>query len=153
MLIDDPVLADDDLGVNARLVDVAQYFSHPAERAARGSWPARNLDQNHLPGFCLALFAVRYVHVHDQASVERHHEAKIGAVLIELADDRAGPALQDAYDASFGASVAADAFDARDHPVAVHRLIEVAPGDVEVAFPPVSATPSGERNRTPAGGS
>ena len=48
------------------------------------------------------------------------------------ADDRRRAAFQDAEDASFGAAIG-DAFDARDDAVAVHGLIQVAAGDVDVA--------------------
>ena len=36
VLVGDAVLADDDLGVDAGLVDVAEHFDDAAERAARG---------------------------------------------------------------------------------------------------------------------
>ena len=43
-----------------------------------------------------------------------------------------GAALEDAHDPSFGA-VAADPLDPRDDAVAVHRLVQVAAGDVKIA--------------------
>ena len=73
-------------------------------------------------------------------------------VDVVAADDRARAALEDAEDAPFGA-VVADPLDARDDAVAVHRLIEVAAGDVDVAGRPLPAAGRARRSRSPAGGS
>ncbi len=71
--------------------------------------------------------------VHDQAPIERHDEPGAGAVALEASDDGRRAALEDADDASFGAAVG-DALDPRHDAVAVHRLVQVAAGDVDVAL-------------------
>ena len=75
---------------------------------------------------------MRDLDVHDQAPVEGDDEAHAGVVHVEAADDASGAALEDADDAPFGAAVR-DPLDARHDAVAVHRLIQVAAGDVDVA--------------------
>ena len=130
--VGDAVLADDDLGVDARLVDVAEHLEHLADRSARRRRPAGDVDRDHVVRLRVALLAGRDLDVHDQPPVEGHDEARAGAVGLEAADDRRRAALEDAQDASFRALVG-DALDARDHAVAVHRLIQVAARDVDVA--------------------
>ena len=80
----------------------------------------------------VALIAGRNLHVHDQPAIERHDEAGARAVGFEAADNRRRAALEDAQDAAFRAAVR-HALDARDDAVAVHRLIQIAAGDVDVA--------------------
>ena len=69
---------------------------------------------------------------HDQPAIEPHDESAARAIGLEPADDRCRAAFQDAEDASFGAAIG-DAFDARDDAVAVHGLIQVAAGNVDIA--------------------
>ena len=77
------------------------------------------------------MLAGRNLHVHDQPAIERHDEPDARLVHVEPAHDGGGPALQDADDAPFGAIVARP-LDARDDPIAVHGLIQVAPGDIQI---------------------
>jgi hypothetical protein len=70
--------------------------------------------------------------VHDQPPVERHHESHSGFIDVETADGVAGTALEDAHNPPLGATIC-DALDAGDDAIAMHRLIQIAAGDVDVA--------------------
>jgi hypothetical protein len=50
VLVGNPVLADDDLGVDARLFDVAEHLRDAAERPAGRRRPARDVDDHHVAG-------------------------------------------------------------------------------------------------------
>ena len=67
------VLADDDLRVDARRVDVAQHVGDPPDRAASLGRPPRQLDGDHLARRSTALLAGRDDDIHEHAAVERHH--------------------------------------------------------------------------------
>ena len=134
VLVGDAVLTDDDLVVDARLVDVSEHLGYAAERAARGRRPAGNLDDHHVAWLGVQKLVPRHLHIHDQAAIERHDESFSAAVVgVKTSDDRCGPALEDPEDPPFGALVRVS-FKARDDAVAVHRLIQIAAGDVQVAF-------------------
>ena len=152
VLVGDAELADDDLVVHARLVDVAQHFEDPPERPARGGRPPRDLDDDHVRRLRLGLLARRDLDVHDHPAVERHDETEARRVHVVAPDHSGRTALENPEDAAFGALVA-DAFDPRDHAVAVHGLIEVAAGDVDVALRRPRAGDRGRRSRTLEGGS
>ena len=94
--------------------------------------------------------SLRDLHVHDQPAIERHDEARARLVDVEAADDRLRPALEDPDDAPFGAVLVGPLLDARDDAVAVHRLIQVAAGDVDVARHPLDR-PSGTTKPNPRG--
>ena len=132
VLVGQAEFPDDDLVVDAGLVDVAEHFGDPAERPARRGRPSGDLDDDHVAGLRVQVLVRRDLDVHDQPPVERHHEADAHAVQVEPADDRLGAAFEHAHDSPLGA-VAADPLDTRDDAVAVHRLVQVAAGDVEVA--------------------
>jgi hypothetical protein len=131
VLVGDAVLANDDFGIDAGFVDVAEHFDHASERTARGRGPAGDLDGHHVTGLRIGAVARRNVHVHDDAAVERHHEAEPGLVHVKPADNGRAAALEDPDDASLGALVG-HALDARDDAIAVDGLIQVAAGDVQV---------------------
>jgi hypothetical protein len=126
------VLADDDLGVDARLVDVAKHFDDAAERASRGRRPARNFDDDHVPALRAVALVARNQHVHDEPAIEWDEEPHARFVDVVAADDPRRSAFKDADDASFGA-VAAGPLDARDNAIAMHRLVQVCPRDVDIA--------------------
>ena len=129
---DDAVLPQDDLGVDPRLVDAAEHFDHPSDRTARGGRPLGDLDGHHVARACVLALAGGNLHVHDQAAVERHHEAPARFVDVEPAHRIAGAALENPHDPAFGAAVG-NPFYPGDDAVAVHGLIEVAAGDVDIA--------------------
>ena len=108
-------LPDDDFCVDTLLVDVAEHFGDPSDRAARGRWPTRNLHDHHLAGFGLGRLSRWDVHIGQNPAIERLHEPEIGIIAIEAADNGR-----------------AAAFDAHEHAVAVHRFLDVAGGDVHV---------------------
>ena len=130
--VGDAVLADDDLGVDAGRVDVADDLDDLADRSARRRRPARDRGRDHVVRLGVALVARRNLDVHDQPAIEWDDEAGAGAVSLEAADDRRRAALEDPQDPAFRAFVR-HALDARDDAVAVHGLIEIAAGDVDVA--------------------
>ena len=70
--------------------------------------------------------------VHDQPAVERHDESHAGIVDVEAADGVARAALEDADDPAFRAAVG-DPLDAGHDAIAMHRLIQIAAGNVDVA--------------------
>ena len=92
------------------------------------------------------------VDVHDQPAVERHHEAPTHArfVDVEAADDVARAALEDPHDPALGAAIG-DPLDPGDDAIAVHRLIEVAAGHVDVAGDLFQGAGPGRRSRIRAG--
>ncbi len=83
---DDSVLSQDDLGIDSRLVDAAEHFDHPSERAARGGRPLGDFDGHHVAGTRVLALAGGNLHVHDQPAVERHHEAPARFVDVEPPD-------------------------------------------------------------------
>ena len=119
------VLADDDLGVDAGRVDVAEHLGDAADRAARRGRPARQLDGHHLARRRAAFLPRRHEDVHQHAPIERHDVAHAVVVAVVAADERRVGALEDADDAPFGAAAVLDPLDADDDAVAVHRLVEV----------------------------
>ena len=134
VLVGNAVLADDDLDVDAGLVDVAEHFDDAAERAARGGRPSSDLDRRPCrptpprPARSCGIWT-------SMISRRSNGTTKPGpdSVAFEASDDRRRAAFEDAEDAAFGAAVG-DAFDAGDDAVAVHRLIQVAAGDIDVAL-------------------
>ena len=78
------------------------------------------------------MIAGRNLHVHDQPPVERHDKAAAGSVRLETPDDSGCAALEDPKDPSLSAAVG-DALDPRNDAVAVHGLIQIAAGDIDVA--------------------
>ena len=126
------VLADDDLGVDALLVDIAEHLDDLPDRAARGGGPRRDLHEHHLAPLGRTRLPGRHVHVARDPSIEGLHETEARVVDVETADDRRVPAREHADDASIDAVVARPALDAREHAIAVHRLLDVHGGDVHV---------------------
>jgi hypothetical protein len=131
--VGDTVLADDDLGVDARCVDVAQHLGDASDGAARGGRPARELGQHHLARRRAAFLAGRHEDVHEDAPIERHDVPHAIVATIVAADNPGIAPLEDADDASFDAPAFLDAFDADDHAVAVHCFVEMDAGHVNVA--------------------
>ena len=70
------VLADDDRRVHTRRVDRPEHLRHAAERRPRRRRPPRDFGRDHLAGRRAARVAFGHLHVHRQASIERHHEAR-----------------------------------------------------------------------------
>ena len=126
-------LADDDLGVDAGCVDVAEHVGDAADRAARGGRPARQLDDHHLSRRRAAFLARRDDDVHQHAAIEWRDVAHAAVVAVVAADQRAVAALEHPDDAPFGAAAVLDALDADHDAVAVHRLVEMRVGNVDVA--------------------
>src|SRR6185436_1129649 len=112
MRVRDPVLADDDFGIDARSVDVAEHLGDTAGGPARRGWPPRQLHGHHLTGCRAALLAGRDEHVHQQSPLERYDVAHCVVVAIVAADEPLVAALQDANDPPFGAAALLDALDA-----------------------------------------
>ena len=133
MRVGNPPFADDDLGVDARCVDVAEHIGDPADRAPGGSRPARQLDDHHLSRRCAAFLTRRDDDVHQHAAIEWRDVAHAAVVAVVAADQRAVAALEHPDDAPFGAAALLDALDANDDAVAVHRLVEMRVGNVDVA--------------------
>ena len=133
MRVGNPPFADDDLGVDAWCVDVAEHIGDPADGAPRGGRPARQLDDHHLSRRRAALLTRRDDDVHQHAAVEWRDVAHAAVVAVVAADERAVAALEHPDDAPFGAAALLDALDANDDAVAVHRLVEMRAGNVDVA--------------------
>ena len=104
-----------------------------AERAAAVHRPARDLDDDHLPWRGAKFVARRDLHVHQQPLVERRHVLQPVFLLVEAADRGRSAPLEDADDASFGPAVAAVTLDAHEDAIAVHRVVQVVAGDVDIA--------------------
>ncbi len=126
-------LADDDFGVDARLVDVAEHFGDPTDCAARGGRPPRELDDHHVARRCAAFLARRNEDVHQHAPVERRNVPHAVVAAFVAADDRLVRALDDPDDPAFGFAAVLDALDSDDDTVAVHRFVEERAGNVDVA--------------------
>ncbi len=137
VLVRDAVLAKNDLGVDARVVDVAEHFDDSARRSARRRRPARHFDGHHLPRFGIPGLGARDLDVGGQTLVERRDEAETGSIDLIAADHRRCGTLEHLDDAAFRAAVLAVALDARDHAVAVHRLLHGVLGHVNVTRQPL----------------
>ena len=133
MRVGNAVLADDDFGVDAGCIDVAEHLGDAPDGSARGGRPPCQLDHHHLAGRGAALLAGWDEDVHQDAPIERHDVPHAALVAVVAADDPLVAALEDADDASFGASAFLDSLDPHHHPIAVHRLVQVRSGDVDVA--------------------
>ena len=77
----DAVLADDDLGVDAGGIDVADDLDDLADRSARSRRPSRDRGRDHVVRLRVPLVARRNLHVHDQPAIERDDEAGAGAAF------------------------------------------------------------------------
>ncbi len=126
------VLADDDGGVDAWIVDAAEHLDDPPDRPAGGARPPDDLDRHHLPGLRAARIGWRHRDVGLQATVERRDETDPRRVDIEPSHETTVGALEDLDDAALGPIAAAEALDARDHAVAVHRLLNVRRRDEDI---------------------
>ena len=133
MRVRDVVLADDDLRVDAGVVDVAEHFDDVADRPACGGRPAANLDDHHVVRLGRQAASRRDVDVRPDAAVEGNDVGKTARVRFETADDGVLRALDDANDAPLE-TLRRLAFDAHRHTVAVHGFGEVGRGNVDV-FP------------------
>ena len=111
---------------------LAEHFHDPAERAAGSGRPLGDLDRDHVARFGVLALAGGNLDVHDQPAVERHDEAHAGLVHVEAADRVLRAALENPDDPAFGAAIG-DPLDAGHDAIAVHGLIQVAAGDVDVA--------------------
>ena len=68
------------------------------------------------------------------AIVERRHEPEAGRLVdVEAADNRRRASFEDSQNPSFGALLGVT-LDSRHHAIAVHRLVQIAPRDIKVAF-------------------
>ena len=128
----DAVLADDDLGVDPLLVDVAEHLDDLADRPARRGGPRRDFNDDHLARLGRSPLARRHMHIGHDAAIERLHEAETRVVDVEAADDRRIAALENADDAPFEPVLRRPALDAREHAIAVHRFLDVGGRDVHV---------------------
>ena len=133
MRVGNAVLPDDDLGVDAGRIDVAEHLGHAADRAARAGRPAGELHHDHLPRGGAALLAGRNEDVHQHAPVERHDIPHAAVIAVVAADDPVAAALQNADDAPFRPSALLDALDPDHHPITVHGFVQVRTGDVDIA--------------------
>ena len=137
VLVGQLVLADDQPRVHAGRVDIAEHRGDAADRVARGRGPARDLDLHHLAGHGGRGFRARHMDIHHQPPVEWNDVRQTGIIDVVAAGEALGCALEDTYDAPLAAIRRAPALDARHDPVAVHRLVQVGAGNVEVAVHPV----------------
>ncbi len=133
MRVRNAVLADDDLGVDARRVDVAEDARDPAERGPHRRRPPRNLDGHHLAGSGAGILSRLDDDIHQHAAIEWHDMSHAVLAPIVAADDRTVGALEDTQDAPFGASTVFETLDARDDAIAVHRFVEMRAGNINVA--------------------
>ncbi len=148
----DPVLADDHLEVDAGRIDVAEHLDDAPGRAARRRRPAGDRDRHHLAGLRALGLGRLDLDVDQDLLVERDDVAEARGVEDVAADDLCRGTLEHLDDAAFGpghrrpdrASLraaaaigalgdAGHAFEADDDAVALHRLLEVDAGDVDVA--------------------
>src|SRR5262245_22529352 len=127
------VLANDDLGIDTGRVDVAEHVRDATDRAARRRRPACQLDADHLARRRAAFLPGWHENVHQDASIERHHEPHAVAVAVVASHEPAVAALQNADDAPLDAAALFDALDARDDAIAVHCFAEMWRGDVDIA--------------------
>ena len=117
----------------ASTVEVAEHLHHPSLRTSRRRRKARQLRHDHVAHPRAGMLPGRHLHVHRQTAVQRHHVAGPGAVRVVAANELRGGAFHDAKDAALGSAGIAPPLDPHNHPVAVHRLIEIRSGDVHVA--------------------
>ena len=85
MNVRDAVLADDDLGVDPLLVDVAEHLDDLANRPARRGGPRRDFNDDHLAGLGRSPLTRRHMHIGHDAAIERLHEPETRVVHVEAA--------------------------------------------------------------------
>src|SRR5215204_5442955 len=76
MLVGDAVLAEDNLGIDARIIDVAKYFDDPSRRSSRRRRPARHFDGHHLARLRVLSLGARNLNICRETLVERRDEAE-----------------------------------------------------------------------------
>src|SRR5437773_9461725 len=129
MRVLDVVLADDDLRLDARLVDVAEHFNDLADGTTCGRRPPRDLHHHHVVRFGRQRPSGRHVDIRFDAAIERNDVGKTARICFEAADDRVLRALDDANDAPFE-TFGGFALDADRDAVTVHRFGPTCGGDV-----------------------
>src|SRR5262245_54135020 len=127
----DVVFANDDLCVNAWLVDLAEHLDDPTNRTAGRRRPTGDLNNNHVVWFGSPALSGRHVNVRGYPAVKRDHVREICRVRFETADDGVVRALDDADNAPFEAAWRLT-LDANEHTIAVHRFREIRGGDGNV---------------------
>ncbi len=129
---DDAVLAQDDLGIDARFVDGPEHLHYSPDRAPGSGRPRGDFNRHHVARFSVLALAGGNLNVHDQPAVERNDEPHAGRVPVEAADRILRAPLKNPDDPAFGPSIG-NPLDPRDDAIAVHGLIQVAAGDEDVA--------------------
>ena len=121
VLVGDAVLAQDDLGVDAGIVQSPEHLDDTPSRAPGHTRPAVDLDGHHV-----AVRGVEHLRSSDadirvDPRIERTHERRARPLQTELPDEGRVAALDNLDHAAFGPPVRSRALDADDHAVAVHR--------------------------------
>ncbi len=132
------VLANDDLGVDARVLEVAQHFDDAPDGPPGRRRPPDDVDGNHRARLCTERLGGRNGDVGLEASVEWSDEPDSRRVHVEPPDDALVGALEDLDDSAFGPVAAAEPLDPHDHPVPMHRLVKVRRGNEHVWLAPVA---------------
>jgi hypothetical protein len=88
MCVWDLVLVDDDFGVDAGIVRVAEDLHDSPDRTARRRGPLRDLDDDHVVLLSVASLSARDAHVHGQPLVEWNDMGQTRSLQIEPADHR-----------------------------------------------------------------
>ena len=128
------MLANNDLRVDAGLIDVAQHLDDVTDGAAGGGGPAGNFHDHHVARLRRRRSARGDLHLRRHAAIEGNHvtdAGRTGRISLEATDDRAVSALDDADDASFGPALGL-ALDSHEDAIAVHRFGEIGSGNVDV---------------------
>ena len=125
-----PVLPDDDRGVDAGLVQAAEHLHQAPERPAPTPWPPVDRRHDHLTRLRPEAPSGRNPQIHDHPLVERHDEPHPRVINLVPADDIGVRAFEHLDDPSLGA--VAGPLHPHRHPIAVHRLIQIDTRHIDV---------------------
>jgi hypothetical protein len=127
------VLVNDDLGIDAGVIRVAQHLGDAADWTASGGRPLGDLDDHHVVLLSVARLASRDPDVGRHPFVEGHDPRQPGGLEIEPAHDRRGSALQHLENAPLGPAVGPLPLHSNDDAIAVHGAAELVGGHDDVA--------------------
>ena len=130
-LVRHAVLAHGDLDLHARIVDVAQHLTHPANGLAIQRGRLGQLDHHHFAGLGLANALLGNQHILAVALVFRRHQPD-AAFVQQPPDDRVRRALHDFHHAAFGAAALVVAHHAHLDVVAVQHRAHLVRGQIDV---------------------
>jgi hypothetical protein len=120
MLVGDAVLAQHDLGVDARIVEAAEHLDDAARRRSAGAGPALHLHGDHVAVGRRQQIGGCHSHLGVESRVEGHDDGA-APLQAQLPDDLCTTPFEDLENRPLGAAVRPPPLDPRGDAVAMHR--------------------------------